>query len=350
MGATSKQEFIDFFPTLVEDVLGELPSYDCSPESIERLRKVIDYNVAGGKMNRGLSVVDTTRILVGEENFTPEIKRKAFILGWSVEWLQAFFLVADDIMDASITRRGQPAWYRNEGVGLIAINDSFLLEAFIYRLFKKHFKQEPFYVDLLELLQDCTYRTELGQMIDLITAPEDDINLDRFSIEKHAYIVKYKTAYYSFYLPVAMSFLLCGYKAEDPIFKQAEEFLIPLGEYFQIQDDYLDCYGDPEHIGKIGTDIEDNKCSWMVVQALDAIARSGSKEQRQILEDNYGRKDQEKAAKVKALYRDLNIESVYLEYEERVGKNLLDQISEVKDPKLGQVFKAFFDKIYKRSK
>lgn len=38
-------------------------------------------------------------------------------------------------------------------------------------------------------------------------------------------------------------------------FDLALKILLPLGEYFQVQDDYLDCYGKPEHIGKIGTDI-----------------------------------------------------------------------------------------------
>ena len=37
------------------------------------------------------------------------------VLGWCVEWLQAFFLVADDVMDRSVTRRGAPCWYKVRG-------------------------------------------------------------------------------------------------------------------------------------------------------------------------------------------------------------------------------------------
>jgi farnesyl diphosphate synthase len=46
------------------------------------------------------------------------------------------------------------------------------------------------------------------------------------------------------------------------------------------KDDYLDCYGDPHVMGKVGTDIEENKCSWLIVQAL----KKCNTEQRRILE------------------------------------------------------------------
>lgn len=60
-------------------------------------------------------------------------------------------------MDQSVTRRGQPCWFRNEGVGNNAINDSFMLESAIYHLLKSHFRKESYYVDLLELFHEVCH-------------------------------------------------------------------------------------------------------------------------------------------------------------------------------------------------
>lgn len=64
-------------------------------------------------------------------------------------------------MDASITRRGQPCWYRVPKVGNIAINDSFMLEAAIYHLLKVHFRKEKYYVDLLEIFLEVNDMSSL---------------------------------------------------------------------------------------------------------------------------------------------------------------------------------------------
>ncbi len=67
------------------------------------------------------------------------------------------------MMDQSVTRRGQPCWYRVEGVSHIAINDSFMLEGAIYFLLKKHFRTEPYYVHLLELFHDVSSLVSRGR-------------------------------------------------------------------------------------------------------------------------------------------------------------------------------------------
>lgn len=92
----------------------------------------------------------------------------------------------------------------------MAINDSFILESCIYKIVKKYFRQDPYYVDLLDLLHEVTYQTELGQLMDLMTAPEGNVDLKRFNLERYFLIVQYKTAYYSFYLPVALAMLMVG--------------------------------------------------------------------------------------------------------------------------------------------
>merc|ERR1712080_273624 len=135
-----------------------------------------------------------------------------------------------------------------------------MLEGAIYEILRRHFRKDSYYVDLLDLFHEVTFQTELGQLLDLVTADEDHVDLSKFSLEKHSFIVIFKTAYYSFYLPVALAMYMSGINDEKDL-KQVKDVLIPLGEYFQIQDDYLDCFGTPEQIGKIGTDIKDNKCS-----------------------------------------------------------------------------------------
>ncbi|TPX51577.1 hypothetical protein SeMB42_g01860 [Synchytrium endobioticum] len=314
-------------------------------DGAKHVEKVLDFNIRGGKMNRGLMVLTALESLRNRELTEDEIF-KAQTLGWCIEWLQAFFLIADDIMDGSQTRRGQPCWYKMAGVGLMAINDGFVIESCIYKLLKKYFKNDEYYVDLLELFHEVTYQTELGQLMDLITAPEDKVDLAKFSIQKHAWIVEYKTAYYSFYLPIAAAMRMAGIQ-DDKAYKQAMDVLIPLGEYFQVQDDYLDCYGTPEMIGKIGTDIQDNKCSWLIVQALSRA----SAEQRKLLDQNYGKKDEKSVAIVKDVYRQLAIEDVFEKYEAQSKERIEALISKLDENSLPRdMFTKFLDRIFKRKK
>lgn len=173
------------------------------------------------------------------------------------------------------------------------------------------------------------------------------MDLTNFSIEKFIFIVIYKTAYYSFYLPVALA-LHYLQLATPKNLQQAQDILIPLGKYFQSQDDYLDAYGSPEIIGKIGTDIMDNKCSWLINQALSRC----SPEQRKVLEANYGRKDKENEAQVKTVYAELKLDEVYRDFEEKSVRDIREMIAKVDESEglKKEVFESFLAKIYQRSK
>nr|XP_020653002.1 farnesyl pyrophosphate synthase [Pogona vitticeps] len=316
VGAMDKERFVAFFPQVVKDLTDDGLQQKEVADAFIRLKEVLEYNAIGGKYNRGLTVVAAYRELVGPEKQDQKSLQQATVVGWCVEL---------------------------EGIGLDAVNDSFLLEASIYRLLKRYCQDQPFYLNLLELFLEMTFHTEVGQTLDLITAPS--VDLDRFTEERYKTIVKYKTAFYSFYLPVAAAMYMAGIDGEQE-HAHAKAILLEMGEFFQIQDDFLDCFGDPSVTGKIGTDIEDNKCSWLVVQCL----KRASPEQRRLLEENYGQKDPEKVARVKQLYETLDLKGVYRDYEEKSYQALLDVIRQHAVRLPSQVFLNLAQLIYKRQK
>ncbi|KAK4050696.1 Farnesyl pyrophosphate synthetase [Microbotryomycetes sp. JL201] len=319
--SASRDKFLSVWPQLRDELVEYAQGERMPVDAVSWFKANLDHNTPGGKLNRGISVVDTVEIYKGSP-LTDDEYKKAAILGWCIEL---------------------------PNVGNIAINDSFMLEAAIYYLLKKHFRQESYYVDVIELFHETTFQTELGQLIDLITAPEDHVDLSKFSLDKHHLIVVYKTAFYSFYLPVALAMRVVGV-SDEAAYKKALDILLPMGEYFQVQDDYLDCYGTPEQIGKIGTDIQDNKCGWLINTALGIV----TPEQRQVLDDNYGKKDAECEKRVKALFNELKLEQRFEQYEQESYERIIKLINEIQeDGSSGlkrEVFRSFLAKVYKRTK
>lgn len=340
--------FEEIFVRLKDEIIQDLEKiYEMNSEASQWVDRMIQYTVAGGKMNRGLALMNVQATFAKARGVKMSNKERcqSAALGWCIEFLQAFFLVADDAMDDSVTRRGQPCWFRLPNVKLIAINDSFILESCVYKILKRYFGRETYYHQLVELFIEVTRQTEMGQLLDLTSQPlTGPIDLFRFTSERHALIVKYKTAFYSFYLPVALGMIAVGI-TDVQQYNKAREILMIMGEYFQVQDDYLDCYASAEVLGKIGTDIQDNKCSWLIVKALD-IATT---EQKKLLLENYGKHDEKCIEKVKKIFIDLKLEDLFMKYEEESYTKLKKLIASVKDMPV-DIFEFLLKKIYKRSK
>lgn len=340
--------FEQMFDRFTSEIIADLPTiYELPQEAVDWVAEMIPYTVAGGKMNRGLAVLSVQQTFAKHRGKTVSNKDRiqSAALGWCLEFLQGFFLVADDVMDGSITRRGAPCWYKKPEVNLIAINDSFILESCVFKILKRYLGAEPYYMQLVDIFLEVTRQTEFGQLLDLTSQPQGGvIDLDRFTLERYCSIVKYKTAFYSFYLPVACGMIVAGVK-ERRVYDTARKILCAMGEYFQVQDDYLDCYGSPEVIGKVGTDIQDNKCSWLIVQALQRVTGA----QRRTLAKNYGRHDPKCIEAVKKIYANIGMTQIFEDYEEESYKSIKTMMNEVQELP-SEVFEFLLKKIYKRSK
>jgi len=331
---------------------------------IERFSFMVDWNVPHGKKLRGLSAYQSVMILLDidleqtDNKNNHHLIEQSLAISWAIEFLQAAFLVADDIMDNSLTRRGQQCWYLKDHTGSMAINDSFYLIALVYKTIQEFANDHPMYNKLYEVFTMALNNTVIGQGLDLITPPKerinDKFNFTNYTIEQYYAIVKWKTAYYSFCLPIQTALYLASISDQE-IHEKCRSILLDMGVFFQVQDDYIDCYGDPSVTGKIGTDIEESKCSWLVTQALQKC----TPEQRLFLEENYGKNDPDSVLKVKKLFNDLSMKDEYEKYESIQFEKIMSGINDLKfnnqesvrhTEKVKSVLQGYAKLIFKRKK
>ena len=337
--------FREYFPGMVENLSKSTSSTGSILWSFHRIRDVLAYNVPHGKQTRGITLVSSFHCLK-DNNVTVEERNLSLALGWAVEILQGSFLVADDVMDQSETRRGRSCWYRLPEVGYQAVNDSLILESCVFLILRRFCRHLPCYIALVELFQEVIFNTEMGQSLDMMTSEQPVVDFSLFTDDRYFSIVRYKTAYYSFYLPVAVAMHLSGI-SDDECHAKVQHLLLQMGNLFQVQDDYLDCFGDPAITGKVGTDIEDNKCTWLIIRAIEVA----NQEQLKALQENYGKKDPGKVLVVKQLYEELNLKGIFEKYENEQYEEICDAIkhSDVSGvPKT--IFLTLLDKIYRRKK
>ncbi|XP_068108699.1 farnesyl pyrophosphate synthase-like isoform X2 [Hyperolius riggenbachi] len=272
-------KFRSFFETIVKDLTAENWGHPEIGDVMSRLKEVLEYSAAPGHFHRGMTVLASFQELAGTELQKDDILQRVLAVSWCVELNEAFILVADDIVDQTLTRLGQPCWYRKDGIGLGAVNDACLLESCTYQILRKYCRGQPYYLNLLELFLEASYQVQLGVSLDFITSELGKVNLEGFTETRYRAIAKYKNGFYSYYLPVAAAMYMARIDDEEA-HQNALTIFDELGVLFQIQDDYEDCYGDPSAMGEMGTDIQENKCSWLVVEAL----KRATPEQRRILE------------------------------------------------------------------
>lgn len=342
-----REAFNGLYESLARDVEADVAALGLPAHSREWIAHMFDYTTRGGKMTRGLMV---PQIVQAIGPVTEASLHQARVVGWCIEVLQAAFLVVDDVLDQAEMRRGQAAYYRLPQVGMKAVNDGLLLESIVFRLLRRHLRDHPGYLELAELFRETIFVTECGQLMDLTAPPSSVEELEaRFTPEEYGKMVQCKTSHYTFYLPVACGMHLAA-AATPAALDEARSVCDAIGEYFQVQDDYLDCFGRAELTGKGSTDIAERKCSWLAVTALD-LARS-SPEPAALRNLQQGLVDGDTAA-VKAMYEELGVREAYEAYEESSVASIRHALGGEGVAALAPartVLEPLLDKLYKRSK
>ena len=213
--------------------------------------------------------------LMGNELFD-EINPDAWQVATAIELFHNFTLLHDDIMDAAPLRRGMQTVHTKYGNNTALLGgDVMLVVAYDYLN-----KISNTYLHKVIALFNKTAREVCeGQQLDMDFEKQSSVGFD-------AYIrmIELKT---SVLLAASLQLGAILGGASEGNRLHLYEFGRNLGIAFQVQDDYLDAFGDPEKFGKdVGGDIRQNKKTFLLIHALEAANEEQKKTLLQLMEEN----------------------------------------------------------------
>lgn len=205
--------------------------------------------------------------------------------GVALEFFQAAALIHDDILDRSDTRRSQPsvhkrfealhrdqAWAQDgEHFGVsAAILAGDLALAVSEEVFSTTADATPFATPAREAFNAMRFEVMTGQYLDILA--EANIAQDpAAALEQARTVLRYKSAHYSAVWPFELGGILAG--ADQTTLKAYRDFSLPLGMAFQLGDDILGVFGDPNMTGKpAGDDLIEGKRTELIAHALMGLA------------------------------------------------------------------------------
>lgn len=214
----------------------------------------------------------------------------------AVETFHNFSLIHDDIMDAAPLRRGQltvhEKWNQNTA---ILSGDVMLVKAY------EHFVNYPNEIlpELLKLFNKTAIEVCEGQQIDMLFETQKDVTVDEY-----IRMIELKTAVL---LGCSLEIGAIIAKAPSEEAKMLYEYGRLMGIAFQLQDDYLDVYANPEKFGKqVGGDIIANKKTFLWIEA-HTLANEEQLHQLRYWENLKVFKAEDKVAAITKIYNELNI-------------------------------------------
>lgn len=233
--------------------------------------------------------------LIAADIFSGDYK-KALPAALAVEVFHNFTLVHDDIMDDAPLRRGHETvhekWDINTG---ILSGDAMLILA--YQYFENY---EPVvFQKLAQLFSKTALEVCDGQQLDVDFETRNDVTIDEY--------IKMITLKTSVLVAAALKMGAIVAKADEKEAQHLYNYGLNLGIAFQLQDDYLDTYGDPETFGKqVGGDIIENKKTFLYLKALE-VANNTDKENLIAFYNEKQKNITEKISAVSAIFSKNNI-------------------------------------------